>query len=98
MDHDANPGGTGGTVYLLEGRSFDKFTSLERGGYDDLLGADTDTDMEFVRRELADWGRWLVLPANRPCVSPLVSSPRFLVPRGTQLRGGGGGATPPLCP
>lgn len=59
VDYDANLGGAGGTVYLLEGKSFDKYTSLERGNYDYLLGADTDTDAEWVRRELADWGRWL---------------------------------------
>lgn len=60
VDYDANLGGTGGAVYLLEGKSFDKYTSLERGGYDYLLGADTDTDAPFVREELARWGRWMV--------------------------------------
>lgn len=60
VDYDAFLGGTGGTVYLLEGKSFDKYTSLERGNYDYLLGADTDTDVEWVRRELADWGKWIV--------------------------------------
>lgn len=47
-------------VYLLEGRSFDQFVSLEKGNYDFLLGCDLDMDNEQVRGELAYWGRWLL--------------------------------------
>ena len=46
------------TVYLLEGKSFDQFVSLEKGNYDFLLGCDLDMDNEEVRQELMDWGRW----------------------------------------
>ncbi|MGJ3249651.1 MAG: alpha-amylase [Elainellaceae cyanobacterium] len=47
-----------GTVYLLEGRSFDNFVNLEKGNYDFLLGCDLDFDNEQVRGELLYWGRW----------------------------------------
>ena len=46
------------TVYLLKGKSFDNFVSLEKGNYDFLLGCDLDMDHEEVRQELMYWGRW----------------------------------------
>lgn len=46
------------TVYLLEGKSFDNFVSLEKGNYAFLLGCDLDYENEEVRREIINWGKW----------------------------------------
>ncbi|MFB2918966.1 alpha-amylase [Aerosakkonema funiforme] len=46
------------TVYLLEGKSFDDFVSLEQGNFAFLLGCDLDMESEEVREELARWGKW----------------------------------------
>lgn len=46
------------TIYLLEGKSFDNFVSLEKGNYAFLLGCDLDYENEQVRQEILDWGRW----------------------------------------
>ncbi|MBF2048793.1 MAG: alpha-amylase [Elainella sp. C42_A2020_010] len=45
-------------VYLLEGKSFDNFVSLEKGNYAFLLGCDLDYDNEAVRQEIIRWGKW----------------------------------------
>lgn len=47
-------------VYLLAGRSFDKFVDLEKGNYDFLLGCDLDFDNEQVRGELYYWSEWFL--------------------------------------
>jgi alpha-amylase len=49
-----------GTVYLFEGQSFEKFTDLEKGNYDFLMGCDLDMDNEQVQGELKYWGEWLL--------------------------------------
>ncbi|MBF2076684.1 MAG: alpha-amylase [Synechococcales cyanobacterium C42_A2020_086] len=46
------------TIYLLEGKSFDNFVSLEKGNYAFLLGCDLDYDNAEVRQEIHNWGRW----------------------------------------
>ncbi len=48
------------TVYLFEGQSFEKFTDLEKGNYDFLLGCDLDMDNEQVQAELKYWGEWIL--------------------------------------
>ncbi|NET38962.1 MAG: alpha-amylase [Cyanothece sp. SIO1E1] len=48
------------TVYLLEGKGFDDFVSLEKGNYDFLLGCDLDMNHDQVRGELMYWGRWML--------------------------------------
>lgn len=45
-------------VYLLDGKSFDNFVSLEKGNYAFLLGCDLDMENPEVCRELHDWGKW----------------------------------------
>ena len=51
-------------VYLLEGKSFDNFVSLEKGNYDFLLGCDLDFDHPEVQEELVRWGHWIVETAG----------------------------------
>lgn len=46
------------SVYLLEGKSFDNFVSLEKGNFAFLLGCDLDYENEQVRHEITDWGKW----------------------------------------
>ncbi|MBW4691820.1 MAG: alpha-amylase [Lyngbya sp. HA4199-MV5] len=46
------------TVYVLEGKSFDNFVSLEKGNFAYLLGCDLDMESEAVRDELTAWGKW----------------------------------------
>lgn len=45
-------------IYLLEGKSFDNFVSLEKGNFAFLLGCDLDYENEWVRKEITDWGKW----------------------------------------
>jgi alpha-amylase len=47
-------------VYLFEGQGFEKFTDLEKGNYDFLLGCDLDMDNEQVQGELKYWGEWVL--------------------------------------
>jgi alpha-amylase len=47
-------------IWLFEGQSFEKVSSLEKGNYDFLLGCDLDMDNSEVQRELAEWGKWLM--------------------------------------
>ena len=61
VDYDENvPHEKHAFVYLLEGHKFDEYTSREKGNYDYLSGADTDTDKSYVVKELNDWGQWMV--------------------------------------
>lgn len=48
------------SVYLLEGKSFDNFVSLEKGNYAFLLGCDLDFENPDVREELLRWGEWFL--------------------------------------
>ncbi len=48
------------TIYLLEGKNFDDFVSLEKGNFAFLLGCDLDMEDERVRKELMDWGEWFL--------------------------------------
>ncbi len=54
----------GNAIYLLEGRKFDNFVSLEKGNYAFLLGCDIDFDNEQVRGELNYWGEWMIETAG----------------------------------
>lgn len=45
-------------VYLLEGKSFDNFVSLEKENYSFLWGCDLDIENPAVRAELVEWGKW----------------------------------------
>lgn len=47
-----------GIVYLLEGKKFDNFVSLENGNFAYLLGCDLDYESEQVRQEITQWGTW----------------------------------------
>jgi alpha-amylase len=46
------------TIYLLEGKRFDDFVSLEKGNFAYLMGCDLDFQSESVRSEITDWGKW----------------------------------------
>jgi len=46
------------TVYLFEGKSFDKCVDLERGNFDYLMGCDLDFSHPEVQKELYTWGEW----------------------------------------
>lgn len=46
------------SVYLLNGKSFDNFVSLEKGNFAFLLGCDLDYENEEVRQEITNWGKW----------------------------------------
>ncbi|MGI0487089.1 alpha-amylase [Pantanalinema rosaneae CENA516] len=46
------------SVYLLDGKSFDNFVSLEKGNFAFLLGCDLDYENEEVRQEITNWGKW----------------------------------------
>ena len=48
------------TVYLLQGKQFDRDVALELGNFDFLMGADLDFDSPAVREELTRWGRWYI--------------------------------------
>ncbi|HEY9660385.1 MAG TPA: alpha-amylase [Allocoleopsis sp.] len=45
-------------IYLLQGKSFDHFISLEQGDAPFLLGCDLDFENAEVRQELVNWGKW----------------------------------------
>lgn len=47
-----------GTVYLIEGHSFNENVDQEKGNFDFLLGCDYDLKHPDVRQELLGWGRW----------------------------------------
>lgn len=60
VDHDARAPQERGLVYLVEGERFDDFVSGERGNYAYLMGCDLDCQNEWVRGELAWWGKWFL--------------------------------------
>lgn len=45
-------------VYLLEGKTFDDFVSLENGNFAFLMGCDLDFQNPEVRQEVQNWGQW----------------------------------------
>lgn len=55
--NDAAPGEKG-TVYLLEGKSFDDEVALEKGNFAYLMGCDLDFQNKDVREEMLRWGKW----------------------------------------
>ncbi len=60
VNHRADNPSDNSTVYLLEGKSFDKFVDLEKGNYAFLMACDLDMDQEQVRGELKYWGEWFL--------------------------------------
>lgn len=45
-------------IYLLQGKSFEQFVSLEQASSLFLLGCDLDYGQEEVRQEMTHWGKW----------------------------------------
>jgi alpha-amylase len=60
VDHDARHPGDTSMIYLLAGKTFDDYVSLEYGNYDYLMGCDLDFQNEEVRQELSAWGKWFL--------------------------------------
>mgnify|MGYP001255421380 CR=1 FL=1 len=60
VNHAANRKDPAGTVYLLEGHTFDDYVDQEKGNFDFLLGCDYDLQNAEVREELVRWARWYV--------------------------------------
>lgn len=48
------------TVYLFEGKSFDRAVDEEFGNYHYLMGADLDHGNPEVQQMTVDWGRWFL--------------------------------------
>jgi alpha-amylase len=47
-----------GTVYLVEGKQFDDYVSLEKGNFSYLMGCDLDFQHSEVQEEVTRWGKW----------------------------------------
>lgn len=47
-----------GSVYLIDGKSWEDSVDGENGNYDYLMGADLDFDQPDVVEELLRWGKW----------------------------------------
>ncbi|NJO71380.1 MAG: alpha-amylase, partial [Oscillatoriales cyanobacterium RM1_1_9] len=47
-----------GTVYLLEGKSFDDYVALEKGNFSYLMGCDLDFQSPEVQAETIRWVKW----------------------------------------
>lgn len=58
VDYDKNNHDEKHTVYLLDGKQFDDYVSLEHGNYAYLMGCDLDFQNEWVRGENLYWGKW----------------------------------------
>lgn len=48
------------TIYLLDGKAFDDYVSLEKGNFSYLMGCDVDFESEEVRQEITRWAKWYV--------------------------------------
>ncbi|MCR5609372.1 MAG: alpha-amylase [Lachnospiraceae bacterium] len=48
------------TIFLFDGKTWDKGVNMENGNYDYLLGSDVDFENEKVVEELKSWGKWYV--------------------------------------
>jgi alpha-amylase len=64
VDYDGRQPDRRGVVFLFEGKAFDDFVSLERGNYAHLLGCDVDFNSKYVRKELTEWGEWMIEPST----------------------------------
>jgi alpha-amylase len=58
VDYNEYDSGDRGTVYLVEGKQFDDYVSLEKGNFSYLMGCDLDFQNEWVRGEISHWGKW----------------------------------------
>lgn len=52
------------SLFLFQGKEWDKNVSKELDNYDYLIGADVDFDNQEVREELVRWGKWYTEFAN----------------------------------
>ncbi len=52
------------SLFLFEGKEWDKNVSKELENFDYLMGADVDFDNQEVREELVRWGKWYTEFAN----------------------------------
>lgn len=57
-DYDENNPNERGSVYLLEGKQFDDYVSMEKGNFAYLMGCDLDFQSAEVRAELTAWAKW----------------------------------------
>lgn len=46
------------SIYLFEGKQFDDYVALENGNFAYLMGCDVDFQMQEVRDEMINWGKW----------------------------------------
>lgn len=58
VDYDHRNPGDRSTIYLLEGKRFDDYVSLDKGNFSYLMGCDLDCQHPEVQKELIDWGKW----------------------------------------
>jgi alpha-amylase len=58
VDYNEYDAGDRSTVYLVEGKQFDDYVSLEKGNFSYLMGCDLDFQNEWVRGEISHWGKW----------------------------------------
>ena len=58
VDYNEYNSGDRSTIYLLEGKRFDDYVSLEKGNFAYLMGCDLDFQSQSVRSEITDWGKW----------------------------------------
>lgn len=55
--NEYNPGDRD-KVFLVEGKKFDDYVSLEKGNFAYLMGCDLDFQNDWVRGEITHWGKW----------------------------------------
>jgi alpha-amylase len=61
VSYDENDPGAGATrLYKLKPKPFETDVSHEHGNYDYLMACDLDMGVDFVRGELAWWGKWFL--------------------------------------
>lgn len=47
-------------LLLFKGKKWDENVADEEGNFDYVLGADVDLSVDWVKKELYDWGRWFL--------------------------------------
>ncbi len=61
---DANKRNESGHIYRVKGKTFSGEVAFEHGNFDYLMGADVDQYNPDVKKELFEWGKWLVETTN----------------------------------
>ena len=58
VDYNAYDPDNYGSIYLLEGKTFDTYVALEKGDFAYLMGCNLDYQNPSVRGEITYWGQW----------------------------------------